>query len=924
MSFLYYENLDERLSERDVKSIMWTTLHGIKPYFRFIDRIMYTSRVKRIYITVERFEVEDLMTEEFYLLEDYTTENDLYLGGYDKKEIKRKKRLKKQLDRVTKLSTNGRGVLYKCIEPQNSEGLETYQHKKEQFLNSKEVFPTKHLENPRSIKVLATYPPYDILVLKKEDINNKRNRMRLYLRPNLYQLDVINQSLEQLLNRPLKHNRNLIRLFENIRTVKFDDVIPHPIRNNEWLFLTDDLRSGNVDQREFVKIALGTPDLAILEGPPGSGKTTTICELIYQALKRDLKILLVASTHVAVDNVIEKLMDEDSDVYEKVKQYVLPIRIGKTDRISDLATEYQLDSFWETEKEKLRKNLRSIKNKTESQDMMLGILESDEKTTPDYMKRVFVRAANLVCGTTIGILKHPEIEKLRFEGKTASMRPYDILILDEASKTTFQEFLVPALIAERHIIVGDIKQLPPYVDEDGVVSNIITFAPEEGNIIALVNNFEEIQKINKNHTIKCLKLLAKPLHNDELLEKLIPSTIPYYVLSDLNKMEFYNLLGASIIFGTKADFEKNEEFLPLSINSYVEHDASSLQPIELSSLYDDLRRWKRKIRMVLKENYEINLKISNDQTWSEAIGWRLVRDYELRSLVDNRYKKQIEKLIPNHWSDIRRTKFLSDLDQVKRLAFPSIIELLQKGFERSQSQKEKDIGLIITDGLPVKNVMKHRHKILRFQHRMHPSISSFPREFFYDNEALQDPQYISEERQFEYPNYKNRIVWIDIRLSNREINQSHKNSNSKEANAIIKEIKDLLMWTSDNRRKDNKPWKIAILPFYLSQENLIRKKLQSYLKSRRTRTFYLPEKNVVIELCAVDRFQGHEADIVYLSLVRSRGLGFLDTPNRLNVALTRAKYQLVIVGNKKLFKEIQKRSEILQQLAERVESKKIW
>lgn len=47
-------------------------------------------------------------------------------------------------------------------------------------------------------------------------------------------------------------------------------------------------------------------------------------------------------------------------------------------------------------------------------------------------------AANLVCGTTIGILQHPDIK-----GNGAATAPFDVLIVDEASKMTFQEFLVP-------------------------------------------------------------------------------------------------------------------------------------------------------------------------------------------------------------------------------------------------------------------------------------------------------------------------------------------------------------------------------------------------------------------------------------------------------------------------------------------------
>lgn len=65
----------------------------------------------------------------------------------------------------------------------------------------------------------------------------------------------------------------------------------------------------------------------------------------------------------------------------------------------------------------------------------------------------------------------------------------------------------------------------------------------------------------------------------------------------------------------------------------------------------------------------------------------------------------------------------------------------------------------------------------------------------------------------------------------------------------------------------------------------------------------------------MDKFQGHEADIVFLSMVQNKRIGFLDNPNRLNVAITRAKYQLVILGNADYFTK-QTQSEDLKKLAQ--------
>ena len=78
----------------------------------------------------------------------------------------------------------------------------------------------------------------------------------------------------------------------------------------------------------------------------------------------------------------------------------------------------------------------------------------------------------------------------------------------------------------------------------------------------------------------------------------------------------------------------------------------------------------------------------------------------------------------------------------------------------------------------------------------------------------------------------------------------------------------------------------------------------------------LPDYNAEIMIYSVDKFQGKEADIVFLSMVKSgnASLGFMDSPNRLNVAITRAKYQMVIVGNLNYFKK-QEKSKLLQKLA---------
>ena len=132
----------------------------------------------------------------------------------------------------------------------------------------------------------------------------------IWLRPNTDTLERQIYALRDLDNAPSPRLAPLVRLVST--HAQWPDIEPAPLDEGAWQFLKrghdGGLRDGTEEQRRFVSIALGTQDFAVLEGPPGSGKTTAICELIVQLLQQEKRILLVASMHVAVDNVLERLI----------------------------------------------------------------------------------------------------------------------------------------------------------------------------------------------------------------------------------------------------------------------------------------------------------------------------------------------------------------------------------------------------------------------------------------------------------------------------------------------------------------------------------------------------------------------------------------------------------------------------------------
>ena len=177
---------------------------------------------------------------------------------------------------------------------------------------------------------------------------------------------------------------------------------------------------------------------------------------------------------------------------------------------------------------------------------------------------------------------------------------------------------------------------------------------------------------------------------------------------------------------------------------------------------------------------------------------------------------------------------------------------------------------------------------------MHREIAAFSHEHVYDGKALRTPESMECKRRWSYTRYEHRAAWRDVRGRFDE----RLNCNKDEARSVVKELRHFDEWARVNPRDDGRPWEAAVLTFYRGQEDEVRRHLRKwtgehFARGRKDRPYLL------IEVCTVDRFQGQEADIVLISFARPHATSFLESPNRLNVALTRARYQRVVIGDRK-------------------------
>lgn len=738
---------------------------------------------------------------------------------------------------------------------------------------------------PRSqIRVLDRDPETSQLLLERRP----EEGFQLLLRPNTLTLKRQIDALQALQDQPASAHRPLLRLFEASTHARWPDFEPRWVADGDWKVLTDAARPGTDEQREFVEIALQTPDFALLEGPPGSGKTTAICELILQLAGEGKRVLLCASTHVAVDNVLERLMDE-RNVH---RDLVIPVRVGDRSNVSDKASGWQLERFIKTERERLLRALQALKARTGSQQELLDAIQHGNTA----IERMVLDSANLVCGTTIGILQHPDIKD---SSRTSPL--FDVLILDEASKTTFQEFLVPAMLARRWVIVGDPKQLSPYVDDTALAVNIRACMPETSARNACVDVF-----VAGHPSSNKRRVMAVGLDSEAASTRYLTQAAAHGVtLADAGATD--ELWRAELVIGSQEQLERRAAELPLDL-AHVRVPEGALDPLQRRA-----SAWRDHQGCVREELPD----------WANELGWRMARLYEQRfaeqlapdeegqqkRTTAQRLDADIQRLLPVAGVVESVDKMRERVEQVRQIALPSILESLCEGFGRGQRDRH---GSALTDGLP-EDALAQRRVLLSTQHRMHPEIAEFSRQHVYEGKALSSPQDMAHKRAWDFKRHAHRSIWLDVKGSFN----GQANSNRAEAAAVIDELRQLERWAAQHPKEDGQPWEVAVLTFYRGQEREVRQHLRRWSQQPQAmRHFHRGDRQrpcLSIELCTVDRFQGHEADLVILSIASRHATSFLESPNRLNVALTRARYQRIIIGDRHAMLRVE--TSLLGQLA---------
>lgn len=207
----------------------------------------------------------------------------------------------------------------------------------------------------------------------------------------------------------------------------------------------------NATQQHAVNEVLRAKDVAIVHGPPGTGKTTTLVEAINETLARESQVLVCAQSNMAVDWISEQLVDRGINV----------LRIGNPTRVNDKMLGFTYERRFEAHPDysqlwAIRKAIRELrmqrKGRTENWHQKMDRLRSRATELEISINADLFGQARVIASTLVGA-----------SNKLLDGQHYSTLFIDEAAQALEPACWIAIRRANRVILAGDHCQLPPTV-----------------------------------------------------------------------------------------------------------------------------------------------------------------------------------------------------------------------------------------------------------------------------------------------------------------------------------------------------------------------------------------------------------------------------------------------------------------------------
>ncbi|XP_054054249.1 DNA-binding protein SMUBP-2 [Rissa tridactyla] len=216
----------------------------------------------------------------------------------------------------------------------------------------------------------------------------------------------------------------------------------------------------DASQREAVSFSLAQRELAIVHGPPGTGKTTTLVEIILQAVQQGLKVLCCAPSNVAVDNLVERLagykarilrLGHPARLLEPIQQHSLDAVLARGDNaqiVADIRKDID-QAFAKSKKAQDRGERSHFLHEIKA-------LRKELKEREESAMAAALTRASVVLATNTGASSDGPLKLLPEDH-------FDLVVIDECAQALEAGCWVPLLRAPKCVLAGDHKQLPPTI-----------------------------------------------------------------------------------------------------------------------------------------------------------------------------------------------------------------------------------------------------------------------------------------------------------------------------------------------------------------------------------------------------------------------------------------------------------------------------
>lgn len=649
----------------------------------------------------------------------------------------------------------------------------------------------------------------------------------------------------------------------------------------------------NEGQRKALKVALNTPDIALIIGPPGTGKTQVISALQHRLAEEGDRVgapvqyqtLLTSYQHDAVDNVVARsgvfglpALKVGGRYGTETTDRNLEVRSWIAKRVAQLeeTLKQETGNYPELEAyEQLTLESQLVKSASGSEELARCLAQLMRTLQLLQDKHGVNISADLLTdlvrlksryGETITSLSTKELSGLRRRIK--ALRTTQIAFDDDGE----------ARLSELQGFLGAIDA------PNGWIEKLCQLTKMGFDELA----YEEIKlqmltALKPKYVPKRKRLISAEDVGilDEVVEKVEEQLLENPFVAQLSKRAHY-----------VETLKTNERRVQSSLEDYVAvlgatcQQAAGEQVHQLKSVSHSASvTFKSVIVDEAARANPLDLMIPMAMAQERVI---LVGDHrQLPHMLEPRVEAELQE---------SKEELITASELLKQSLFERLYHTLKRLDDESI---DKRVAMLDT------------------QYRMHPRLGDFVSEHFYEAAGLPKVKsgLLAEDFRLDVPDYEGRVgAWIDVPYSHGKA--SSKNGSKYrdvEAQRVADEAFKLLVARPD--------LSVGVITFYAAQRDLIQEKMVSKGVLSRVRGGFSVEPDYELteggderfRVGTVDAFQGKEFDVVLLSPVRSwsmpsqlnehevnKRLGFLRIPNRINVAMSRQKLLLIIIGDQSL------------------------